>query len=486
MQLIWFRQDLRIHDHTALWHATTSGQCIALVILSPEQWKQHDDAPIKIDFYLRQLQQLKIQLDQLKITLITITTPLWKDIPQAMFEICQQLHIQSVHANIEAGWNEQQRDIHVQQRLQQHGISAEFHLDRTLFALGSIRNQSNLPYQVFGAFKKKCYASLSISLPTCFPTPEAQQKINAVDIQPFDQYLTIPTIEHFYPDVHFAQPTWQVGENFAFDLLDTFLDQHIQYYQTERDFPNLQGTSQLSAYLNIGILSIRQCIQAMFREHHGQLYFDSEGKQTWLDELLWREFYQHILFDFPHVSKHLPFRLNTQKIVWRTFNDPIVADDFHAWQQGQTGIPIIDAGIRQMLATGWMHNRVRMIVAMFLTKNLLIDWRLGEQWFMQHLIDGDLAANNGGWQWCASTGTDSVPYFRVFNPVSQSQKFDANGDYIRQWVPELAHLDAKQIHEPYAKNKNLDIDYPHPIVDLKQSRLRAIEAFKQMSSSTSA
>lgn len=150
-----------------------------------------------------------------------------------------------------------------------------------------------------------------------------------------------------------------------------------------------------------------------------------------------------------------------------------------AWQQGQTGIPIVDAGMRQLLATGWMHNRVRMITAMFLCKNLLIDWRQGEQWFMQHLIDGDLAANNGGWQWCASTGTDSVPYFRIFNPVSQSRKFDPEGQYIRTWIPELAHLDAKTIHAPYESKTVQQLDYPKPIVDLKYSRARAIDHFKQ-------
>ncbi|EHL8300676.1 TPA: FAD-binding domain-containing protein [Salmonella enterica subsp. enterica serovar Saintpaul] len=229
----------------------------------------------------------------------------------------------------------------------------------------------------------------------------------------------------------------------------------------------------LSTYLNIGILSIRQCIQALFREQQGHFHIDHEGQQIWLDELLWREFYQHILFDFPQVSKHLPFKENTLKLAWIEDSTAL-----NAWQMGQTGIPIVDAGIRQMLSTGWMHNRVRMIVAMFLSKNLLIDWRLGEQWFMQHLIDGDLAANNGGWQWCASTGTDSVPYFRIFNPVSQSQKFDPQGDYIRTWVPELAHLDAKSIHDPYARNPDLKLNYPKPMVDLKQSRLRALEAFK--------
>lgn len=471
--LIWFRQDLRLHDHSALWHATNSGSTIALVILSPEQWQQHDDAPIKIDFYLRQLQQLKIDLAQLNIPLIIKTIPLWQDIAPYIQQLCQNLNIQYIHANIECGVNELQRDFKVQNLLNQHAQDLVLHHDRTLFPVGSIRNKSNTPYQVFGAFKKYCYEQLSISIPQCYPKPEIQASI-LQNIESED----IPSLEQIYPSDWQAtsHPIWAISEQHAWSLLDDFIEDRVEHYQTERDFPHIEGTSQLSSYLNIGILSIRQCIQALFRSQNGYFQIESTGQQTWLDELLWREFYQHILFDFPRVSKHFPFKINTQNIPWR--NAP---DDLKAWQTAQTGIPIVDAGMRQMLATGWMHNRVRMIVAMFLCKNLLIDWRQGEQWFMQHLVDGDLAANNGGWQWCASTGTDSVPYFRIFNAVSQSQKFDADGDYIRQWVPELAHLDAKTIHEPYAKNPNMQLKYPKSIVDLKSSRIRAIEAFKQNS-----
>ena len=471
-QLIWFRQDLRIHDHAALWHATTAGQTIALVILSPEQWRLHDDAPIKIDFYLRQLQQLQQDLASLHIPLIIKTIPLWKNIPQFMQQICSDLNISEVHANIELGQHELKRDLEVQQRLNQTGQELQLYHDRTLFPVGTIRNKSQLPYQVFAAFKKQCYERLSISIPQCYPSPERQ---TTIDLAHFSS-PEIPSLAAIYTgSIDPAQyELWQVGESYALNLLDDFINDKVSHYKKERDFPNVTGTSQLSAYLNIGIISIRQCIQALFRHQHGQFYIDDEGQQTWLDELLWREFYQHILFDFPKVSQHLPFKDQTQSIAWRD-----APQDFKAWQLGQTGIPIIDAGMRQLRATGWMHNRVRMIVAMFLTKNLLIDWRLGEQWFMQQLIDGDLAANNGGWQWCASTGTDSVPYFRIFNPTSQSQKFDPNGDYIRQWVPELAHLDAKSIHEPYAKNPDLALDYPKAIVDLKQSRIRALAAFKQ-------
>lgn len=310
-------------------------------------------------------------------------------------------------------------------------------------------------------------------MPQCYPIPEIQQPIK-LDLSSLTQTnLHQLQLEYAEKTKQTKMTVWKVGELHALHLLDHFVNEHLNDYKVSRDIPSILGTSQLSAYLNIGILSIRQCIQALFRQQHGDFIIQSEGQQTWLDELLWREFYQHILFDFPQVSKHLPFKAATQRIDWR--DDPV---SLEKWQQGQTGIPIVDAGMRQLLATGWMHNRVRMICAMFLTKNLLIDWRKGEQWFMQHLIDGDLAANNGGWQWCASTGTDAVPYFRVFNPVSQSQKFDPNGDYIRRWVPELAHLDAKTIHEPYVKDLTRNLNYPKPIVDLKMSRVRAIEAFQ--------
>ena len=250
---------------------------------------------------------------------------------------------------------------------------------------------------------------------------------------------------------------WKIGEAHALALLDQFVEEHLAEYKLARDFPAQSGTSQLSPYLNIGILSIRQCLQALFRKQLGHFTIQSEGQQTWLDELLWREFYQHILFDFPQVSKHLPFKAATQRIDWR--DDPV---GLEKWQQGQTGIPIVDAGMRQLLATGWMHNRVRMICAMFLTKNLLIDWRKGEQWFMQHLIDGDLAANNGGWQWAAGSGCDAAPYFRIFNPTEQIKKFDKDLKYIKKWIPELETS-----------------KYPKPIVDHKEAREKCLKTYKQ-------
>ncbi|QNX59719.1 cryptochrome/photolyase family protein [Acinetobacter seifertii] len=475
-QLIWFRQDLRVRDHAALWHACQQGNSIALVILSPDQWKQHDDAPIKISFYLRQLKKLQDELVALHIPLVIQVIPYWKDIAKFISDFSKKYNIENVYANIEVGVNELKRDKTVQDTLNKDSKELFLFHDRTIFPLRSIRNKSEQPYQVFSAFKKVCYSKLDTSgLPHCYPLPNKQTKV-PTDLLEVEN-TNLAEIEKLFcssitPE---QQDLWPVGESYALEQLDHFIEDSVSHYKVERDFPHITGTSKLSPYLNIGILSIRQCLQALFRSQHGNFHLTNEGQQTWLDELIWREFYQHILFDFPYVSKHIPFKKDTQKIQWN--HNP---EHLTAWQTGQTGIPIVDAGMRQLLQIGWMHNRVRMITAMFLCKNLLIDWRIGEQWFMQHLIDGDLAANNGGWQWCASTGTDAVPYFRIFNPISQSQKFDPNGDYIRTWVKELAHLDNKSIHDPYSANKSLQLNYPKPIVDLKETRLKAIETFKRI------
>jgi deoxyribodipyrimidine photo-lyase len=247
----------------------------------------------------------------------------------------------------------------------------------------------------------------------------------------------------------------------------------VSNYDETRDIPGVDGTSQLSPYLAIGALSPRQIIDALQHAHPNALS-DTAGVGTFISEICWRDFYRNLIVEVPRLSMDKPFKLNTLGLPWS--ND---TEAFERWKAGQTGIPIVDAAMRQLNETGWMHNRCRMITAMFLTKNLFINWRWGEDYFMNQLIDGDLASNNGGWQWSASTGTDAAPYFRIMNPVSQSLKFDPSGDYIRRWVPELTNLDNKSIHEPYAKGPRPGLNYPQPLVDLKQSRQRAIDVFKQ-------
>ncbi|EWM40830.1 FAD binding domain of DNA photolyase family protein [Bordetella holmesii 35009] len=245
-------------------------------------------------------------------------------------------------------------------------------------------------------------------------------------------------------------------------------------YHERRDLPALPGTSALSPYLASGVLSPAQCLRAALRANQGEIDSGQQGARAWITELLWREFYLHLLAAYPALSMHQPMRPETRYLAWRR-----APEDLRAWQEGRTGIPLVDAAQRQLLATGWMHNRLRMVSAMFLAKNLLLDWRLGEAWFMGHLIDGDLAANNGGWQWSASTGADAVPYFRVFNPITQSRRFDPKAAFLRHWLPELAGLDDKSIHEPSDAQRRAT-GYPQAIADLKTSRLRAIEAFSSL------
>jgi deoxyribodipyrimidine photo-lyase len=238
----------------------------------------------------------------------------------------------------------------------------------------------------------------------------------------------------------------------------------------------LDGTSSLSPYLHFGVLGLENAVlrarQAIAAAVDKRV---SDSATVWLNELIWREFYIHILYHFPHVRGR-SFRPQYDRIRWQ--NDP---EDFELWTQGRTGYPVVDAAMRQLLKTGWMHNRARMIVASFLVKDLLIDWRWGERWFMQNLLDADLASNNGGWQWTAGTGTDAAPYFRIFNPILQSKKFDPDGNYIRKWVPELVDLSNSTIHAPWEKGIKT-ADYPEPIIDHRFARERTLAAYKAVKS----
>ncbi len=273
------------------------------------------------------------------------------------------------------------------------------------------------------------------------------------------------------------------GETEAWRRLETFAQTRqaaIGQYAVDRNRMDLAGTSQLSPYLRFGMLAAARAVEtAQQAERVAVTEAARRGAETWLNELIWREFYLAILYHFPNVL-HEAFQPKLRHITWD--ND---TDAFAAWCAGRTGYPVVDAAMRQLAQTGWMHNRARMIAASFLVKDLLIDWRWGERWFMQHLVDGDPAANNGGWQWTAGVGTDAAPYFRVFNPVMQGQKFDPNGDYVRQWVPELAGVAGRVIHEPWqmsaAEQRTagciIGKDYPMPIVDHRAARERTLAAY---------
>ena len=469
-QLIWLRSDLRVQDNSALAAAMAAGPTLALYLISPQQWLEHDDAPCKVDFWLRNLRELSAALAALNVPLLIRRAEHWRDAPAVIAELCREQQIDCVQVNEEYGIHESQRDQAVATRLEQHGVQFRRHLDQLLFQPGSILTKSGGYFQVYSQFRKVCYQSLHTALPALVATPPAQAPLGMSSDE-------VPSaVDGFASPSDSLRQLWPAGEAAASERLTRFAAEQLDAYQNQRDFPALPGTSQLAAYLAAGVLSPRQCLHTALRHNQGEFDSGSQGVITWINELLWREFYKHILVGYPRVSRHRAFRPETEALPWRH-----APDELAAWQEGRTGIPIIDAAMRQLLATGWMHNRLRMVVAMFLTKNLLIDWREGERFFMRHLIDGDLAANNGGWQWSSSTGTDSVPYFRIFNPLSQSQKFDPDGRFIRHWVPELVGLNKRDIHNPAAMGGLFGLaDYPRPIVDLARSRDRALAAFKNL------
>ncbi|MCW1246017.1 deoxyribodipyrimidine photo-lyase [Pseudomonas sp. SAICEU22] len=470
MQLIWLRSDLRLHDNTALAAAAAAGPCVAVYLMSPGQWRAHDDAPCKIDFWRRNLASLGSALNELNVPLLIRHASYWDQAPQVLSTLCRELNVSAVHVNDEYGVNETRRDDEVARTLEGQGVAFHRYLDQLLFKPGSVLTRTGNYFQVFSQFRKVCYQRLNLSLPSLVAAP-AKQARTAIASDP------VPThVEGFTPPSEALRALWPAGENEARRRLDAFVDQHINDYQRERDFPAHPGTSQLSAYLVAGVVSPRQCLHAALQANQGEFESGSVGTVTWINELLWREFYKHILVGYPRVSRHRAFRPETEALAWRK-----APEELEAWQQARTGLPIIDAAMRQLLETGWMHNRLRMVVAMFLTKNLLIDWREGERFFMRHLIDGDLAANNGGWQWSASTGTDSAPWFRIFNPLSQSEKFDREGLFIKRWLPELNDLDRQRVHSPNAQGNLFDaVHYHRPIVDLAESRVRALAAFKNL------
>lgn len=453
--LMWFRSDLRVHDNEALYKAMQNQQVIALFILSHKEWEAHHDAKLKLAFMWRNLQALQKKLANKNVPLKVISVDSWAEIPTRIQQLMEDHQISSLYFNHEVGIDEIARDRAVYRQLKKHHLDIYPCHDKTLVKLGSILNGENRPYKVFTAFKRRL--------------------IEVLQYQRFENYFEIPVQNKIdianddlsvNPYETFDNPIYPAGEDSAFKIFQDFLKEDIFTYHIHRDLPAIEGTSRLSPYLALGVISVKTLLQEALMLNEGDFHAGDEGVLTWMNELYWREFYYHIMWNFPQVSQNRAFQEKTENIQWRESES-----DFEAWKNGETGIPIVDAFMRQLKTTGWMHNRGRMITAMFLTKNLLIDWRKGEAWFMQNLIDGDFAANNGGWQWSASTGTDAVPYFRIFNPVTQSERFDPNGDFIRQWCPELAHLDNKQIHKVQK----------HAIVDLKSSRLRAIEAFKNLS-----
>lgn len=468
-QLIWFRSDLRITDNPSLFCAReTNKPLIAIFFVCEKQWQQHDYGVAKVGFMMRQVADLRSSLAELDIPLLVKSVDYFAHIPDTLAELVEQHKIEKIWCNKECELNEIQRDAACETALADINVDFEALHDQCIVPPNTVKTKDGNMFKVFSPFFRRWQTILEDNPVECLPTPEKQSgvTIQSDDIPALQLYdlTTLPAniTEHF--------PT---SETHAMQLLHDFVDNGLNDYKERRDTPSLDGTSSLSPYLSIGAISARQCYVAakQFLNEHPA----SNGANCWISELCWREFYRHIIVEWPRIVQHHAFNEVTDKKVTWNYDHA----DFDKWCKGETGVPIIDAAMRCLNATGFMHNRLRMVVAMFLTKNLLIDWRWGEKYFMETLVDADFASNNGGWQWSASVGTDAAPYFRIMNPFSQGKTHDVDAVFIKRWVPELAKVEPKVIHDPNKLVKLCAaVGYVTPMVDVKATRAAAIEAFK--------
>ena len=463
LQLVWLRSDLRCYDNASLQHAMAQGPTLALFIATPHSWQQHDMAEIQQDLIRRRVAQMQRELADLGVPLLAVEGTDYASVPEVLSQL-MQLGITAVHSEVEYELREQQRDANVKQLLEQHRVDWNCYDRLCGFAPGSITTGDGGMYKVFTPFKRNWLQQYHQQGITVLARPKPQSELDW-------QWPDLPKMK----PATGASADWPVEESMVLARMREFCQQKVQDYKKVRDYPAMDGTSMISPYLAIGTLSVRQCVKRLELEATERLQQAESGAATWLSELIWRDFYKHVLVAWPDLIKHQPFQPYTARIRWSDNQH-----HFNAWCEGMTGYPLVDAAMRQLNQTGWMHNRLRMVVASFLVKDLHIDWRWGERYFISRLIDGDFAANNGGWQWAASTGTDAVPYFRIFNPVTQSKRFDPDGRFIRTYVPELAGVPAKRIHWPHPVAPACD--YPAPIVDHATARQRTLELYQDAKS----
>lgn len=477
--LVWFRRDLRVDDNTALAAAArNSGEgVVGVFLLSPTQWLEHDDAPCKVEFWLRSLEALRDELNALNIPLLIRTAGRFDEAPEALFSVARETGCRALHFNREYEVNERRRDAACVERFEAAGLYVRSFTDHVLLEPGEVLTQAGDFYSVFTPFRRRCTELLREQGIKQAERPSRQDPIRLPKSREVLESDALPSTVEGFPDSGVDAGPWPGGEEEAHRRLERFLSERVARYAEGRDLPARDATSRLSPYLAAGVISPRRCLRAVMEANGGRLEGGDPGPEQWISELLWREFYQHILVGHPRVSMHRAFRQETEAIEWN-------ADDehFEAWCEGRTGYPLVDAAMRSLRTTGWMHNRLRMVTAMFLTKDLFLDWRRGEQHFMRHLVDGDLGSNNGGWQWAASTGTDAAPYFRIFNPIFQSRRYDPEGRFIREHLLELREVEGSAVHDPAADMPLLasGLAYPPPIVDHGTARERAIQAFKEI------
>ncbi len=460
--IVWFRRDLRLADHPALDRARGAHAAVVPVFVwDPEA--EGDWAPGAASRWW--LHHSLIELDKALRKRGSQLVIARGDTASELLRIRNACGASAVYWNRAYEPALVERDQRLKKALREKDLTAESCNGSLLFEPWEMLKDDGQPYLVFTPFWNRmqkrwetpapCPAPRVLDAPRRWP---ASLAVDALGLLPGRDWA-----EGFWQ-------RWQPGEKAAQRRLDCFIDEAVSGYDQARDRPAEHGTSRLSPHLHWGEVSPLQVARAL--EPSGEIP-TGQGRWGFLREIAWREFSAHLLYHYPHLPE-APLKRQFEAFPWRARRD--YADDLRAWQQGRTGVPMVDAGMRELWQTGWLHNRVRMVVASFLTKNLLIPWQEGARWFWDTLVDADLGNNTQGWQWSGGCGADAAPYFRVFNPVLQGQKFDPQGGYVRRWCPELARRSARRLHEPLAPGEHCG-DYPRARVDLKASRQRALDAY---------
>lgn len=468
IHIMWFRRDLRLEDNTAFSEALTSltpeDKLLCIFHINDQQLRigtnSHDYFFSTLDHFISDSSEQHLTIHLLTGNIIDA------------FDALLTIYSDTTHIffNIDNRGFGRKRDLAVTAFLESKNIQVNSYEENHLHQATEIQKPDGTHYKMFTPYYKKWRQLSKGHYQKNNLTPYLDKVIH----QPQYFEMGTQTLNNLLNNRQ-TDFSSNVGETQANTQLNTFIMAHLEHYDINRDYPFLDSTSRLSPYLSTGAISIRKVYQAC------QSLPDSDGKETFIKELAWRDFYHMIYFYYPNQYQE-ELKEKYQQLPWQ--QESLI---FEKWKIGQTGYPIIDAAMRQLNETGWMHNRLRMLVASFLTKDLLIDWRLGERYFSEQLIDFDSASNIGGWQWAASTGTDAVPYFRIFNPITQGIKFDKEAEFIKKFVPELTNLPVKYCHEPWLLSETLQhnlafkvgVTYPSPVVDHKMARDRALEWFKE-------
>jgi deoxyribodipyrimidine photo-lyase len=463
--LVWFRRDLRLDDQAALYHALRQARRVFCVfVLDTAILDALPRADRRVQFILQALQRLDAQLRAQGGALIVRHAPAAEEIPR----LAAELGVQAVFANHDDEPQALARDAAVAQALAAQGRAWHSFKDHVIFERSELLTGAGKPYAVFTPYKNAWLKKVDAFYLRAYPVARYAEALASHALA-----QGVPSLADIgFQDAGLAE---HLAADKAEALFEDFLHR-IDRYDQARDFPAVKGPSYLSVHLRFGTVSIRR----LAREAWQRMAAGERGAEVWLSELIWRDFYHQVMHHWPHAMGGA-FRPEYDKIVWE--QGPEAERLFGAWCRGETGYPLVDAAMHQLNSTGYMHNRLRMVTASFLIKDLGVDWRWGERYFAEQLLDFDLAANNGGWQWAASSGCDAQPYFRIFNPVSQSEKFDPEGRFIRRYLPQLAALPPKLVHAPWlAGPLEAPDDYAPPLVRHDEARQRTLERYEVVKS----